>query len=75
MFDVGLGLRSLTQRSLRAQRNYRCRSVGRWPYYVPQTALRRVAKKCVPTSSRGCVTSKDMGLGWQSFNLCRGRVG
>ena len=36
IFNVGLGVRSLTQRSLRAQRNYRCRSVGRWPYFVPR---------------------------------------
>jgi hypothetical protein len=36
MLDFGLGLKSLTPWSLRAQRNYRCRSVGRWPYFVPR---------------------------------------
>ena len=46
MLDFGLGLKLLTQRSLRAQGNYRCRNAGRWPYSVPQTALRRVVKMC-----------------------------
>ena len=55
MLDFGLGLRSLTPWSLSPDSgrgaDAGCKGVqggvrGGWPYYVPQTVLRRVVKMC-----------------------------
>jgi len=74
IFNVGLGLRLLTPRTQRAQRNYRCRNAGGWPYYGPHVrAFEGRPGRAI--FFRGCGHDAGTGQGSQGFNGWSARAG